>query len=365
MACPVESVKRNLSQLLHESHEESWTPEFNSAIVAILNDDIIRDIFLCSCLQGPGHQSTTAPNVQDMPSAGIQASRRLLATCIMSDRPWLIMKFLQCDVNDAKFQAFNSEEDLKRGAGIDRVDARILLRTKYLFFGINFFKYLHSWSRRDRPQSEERNWIINELLELMRKIALPSNEREERIQADSKIDKLIIRKTDATAMDRVEIMPSKSRNEIISIQSLGYLVLDVLWFLHGGAKAVDDFDKLRMSGLKSILKHSATLMDLDPETSMAFEMAWIMIQPREKSCLRPAPDGSQDYHYIHTEFRKIWPSSVIHSFLSQDPNRSPDLISISTNQNSSQSSSHFEELEEARGFRWLYVDPAANLGITC
>jgi len=270
------------------------------------------------------------------------------------------MKFLQNDMNDARFQAVTSEEDLKRGLGIDRVDARILLRTKYLFFGINFFKYLHSWRQRDRPQSEERNWIINELLELMRKIASPSNDREERIQADCKIDKLIIRKTDATATDRVEIIPSKSRNEIISIQSLGYLVLDVLWFLYGGAVAVDAFDKLRMSSLKAILKNSATLMDLDPETSMAFEMAWIMIQPKDKSCLRPAPDGSQDYHYIHTEFRKVWPSSVIHTFLSQDPCRSLDIISISTNQNSSQSSSHFEELEEARGFRWLSVGPTSN-----
>ncbi len=104
-------------------------------------------------------------------------------------------------------------------------------------------------------------------------------------------------------------------------------------------------------------------MDLDPETSMAFEMAWIMIQPREKSCLRPAPDGSQDFHYIHTEFRKIWPSSVIHSFLPQDPSQNLDIISISTNQNSSQSSCYFEELKEARGFRWLSVGPASNLGI--
>lgn len=346
MACPIASAESNLITLL-KSREENW----NQKLGNIFNDGAIRDISFCSCLQslGPHQMMPTAANID---LTKFRKSLRLVATCIVSKRPQLITTFIRGDFDDARFKTATIAEDITRHYQVGRLDAQLLLRNKSLFCGINLTRYLRSVKTRDRPSVVERNWLIDELLELMRKIAKPRGEFESDMSS-MKMCHLTIRDSDAAAIDRIARGPLRTRNDAMSVQSLGYLILDILWFILGGGGAVIAFDNERVVNLDSVI-NIATAFDNDKETeetrlSIAFEMVWMMIQP--KLCLNTSGEDEDNYLYLHDVFRRIWPVSEMHPI--DDPNPRPN--SISTNPSSNLSASHFSEIPEAQVFRWMYV----------
>lgn len=346
MACAVERVRHELCDLLDTS-TESWTPQFEERITAIFNDEIVGNMFRCSCLQPPDGQ---ARGLQ-LSLASIQRSRRLFATCIIAGKSRLVISFLRSRFDDSGFEASNSEGLLVRSTGIDRVDAKILLGMKHLFFGINLAMYLRSTREKDRPNLEERNWLLDEVLEAVRKIAFasPTDPRTLRYPATSRIGDLIIRKDGARATDRRDTSPSKIRRDQITTQSLGYLVLDLIWFILGGGQYVIWLDNYRSEGVNWVKQLSTAALERKPDLLMAFEMVWILIQPPQKSFTLI---GEDEFQYVHTQFHRIWPSTTVGIILTRDSNQSGDS-SISTVGVSAVRRQDFKELRGARDFRWM------------
>lgn len=346
MACPIATVESNLKSLL-KSHEENWIPKLQN----IFNDGVIGDILLCSYLQDQGPHRTM-PTAADIKLTTFKESLRLVATCIVSGRPQLVPILLKADFDDAKFKGATIADDITKYCQVKQQDAQTLLRNKSWFFGINLTKYLRSVKTRDRPTIRERNWLIDELLELMRKISKPRGVYEEEMSI-MKMGHLTIRDSDAAATNRSLRTPPRTRDDAMSVQSLGYLILDILWFIHGGGGAVIAFDKKRIVTLESVA-NIAMSFDNDRESeetrlSIAFEMVWMMIQP--KLCLNTSGEDEDNYLYLHDVFRRIWPTSEMHPI--DDLNPRPN--SISTNPSSNLSASHFIEIPEAQIFRWMYV----------
>jgi hypothetical protein len=268
MACPLDAVKRKLIELLEKSHEPNWSKSLDSRLSAIFDDGIVQDLASCSCFQGLGIEL----------AAGITSRRRLFATCIIIEKPNLINNFLLSDFDDNKFVAARSDCDVIH---VNRHDATILWKAKYLFFGVKLARYLRSSATNNRPGDEERNWLINELLELLRKFAKPTNDREVELRYNTTTHNVAIGRIDISEVDQTEVTILTTPNDAITIHSIGFLILDILWFIRGGRLAVTAFDDQRTATLHLIRKFSTPLIDLEGSNnalSQAFEMAWVMIQ---------------------------------------------------------------------------------------
>ena len=342
MACAVERVKHELCLLL-DSSIEIWTREFEQKLPTIFNDEAVRAMFRCSCMQRPGEQAFQPPR------ESIQRSRRLFATCLIAGKSRLVISFLCLSplFDDSEFEASNDEGLLERKTGISRGDAKILLGMKHLFFSVNLAMYLRSSRQDDPPGRKEINWLLDEVLETVRKIAFASPS-DRRYHDPQSIGDLVIRKNAARAVDRTATSRSKIRRDPITTQSLGFLVLDLIWFILGGGRHVALLDNTRSEGVDWVKRLPVNEFELEPDLLMAFEMVWILIQPPQGSFTLI---GEYEFQYVHTQLRTIWPSTTVDTILPRDGDKSRDG-SISTLDRGSVRCA-FQEVEGAEGFRWM------------
>lgn len=342
MDCAVERAKHELCLLL-DSSIEIWTPEFEQKLPAIFNDEAVRAMFKCSCMQRPGGQAFQPP------TGSIQRSRRLFATCIIAGKSRLIISFLRLSppFDDSEFEASNNEGLLERKTRIGKGDAKILLEWKHLFFSVNLAMYLRSSRQDDPPGREEINWLLDEVQKTVKKIASDGLSHM-RYHAPQSIGDIVIRKSAARAVDRTANLRSRILRHPITTQSLGFLVLDLIWFILGGGRNVVWLDKTRSEGVDWVKRLSLKEVELEPDLLMAFEMVWILIQPPQGSFTLI---GEYDFHYVHAQLQTIWPSTTVGTILPSDGDRSRDG-SISTLDTGSVRCD-FKEVEGAEGFRWM------------
>ncbi|EKD13632.1 hypothetical protein MBM_08350 [Drepanopeziza brunnea f. sp. 'multigermtubi' MB_m1] len=262
VAYQADRLKAKLEMLLERHfHDKDWIQKLDNEISVILDEESLRAMFNCSCeicIPARGLATSSSNRGGELQLDGVGDSLRLLATCILAEKPFLIILLLSVDIDDDAFEECKSETQLVGLARIALVDARILLQLKGLFFGVGIMRYLRSSRKEDIPQEAERAWILTEILELTRKLSFPTDAFDEEIR-DMMIGQLTFATTAQMATDRT-----------ISSQSLGFIIMDMIWFL----------------------------------LAQAFEVAYILIQPTGRLGLNGTP--GENYAYADLHLRRLW-----------------------------------------------------------
>lgn len=350
-------------------HDEDWILTVDDKIQDILDEDSLKAMFTCICTKCRLARrlaiSSSGQNGEGLQLDGIPDAFRLLAMCILAERPFLISLLLSRDTDDEVFEDCKSETQLVDETGIALEDARTLLRLKGLFFGASMMRYLRSPKKEeDKPQDGERTWLLNEILELTRKLSSPNDANELDIQS-LMIGQLTFTSTKRMDTDRLNEFFPELWDDEVSVQSLGFLVMDMIWFLVGGSSMVMYMDALRskptsrpvgpLDWIKTISKEAFAKLEAEPELAQAFEVAFILIQPNGRFGLDGTPE--ENYAYADMHLRKLWPVSFL-----EDPfrveghrsNRSLDVWSVSTKASGESADSSYLEVE-GNVFKWLLV----------
>ncbi|KAK2623590.1 hypothetical protein QTJ16_007144 [Diplocarpon rosae] len=339
VACPSDFLKASIEMLVeHHFQDDDWWQTLDERISVILDEDSLKAMFTCSCTKCRLARRLTISSMKN--GGGLQLDRiedslRLLAMCILAEKPFLISVLLSVEVDDRVFEEFSSETQVVDETGIAIGDARVLLRFKGLFFGVGILRYLRSSRKEDMPQDGERTWILNEMLELTRMLSSPSDGQED-IQEKS-IGQLTFTTTRRMAADRLNEDFPELWTDQVSPQSIGFLVMDMIWFLVGGSALA--FAKL----------------ESEPELAQAFEVAYILIQP----CGRFGIEGSpgEKYTYADLHLRKLWSNEFLESPTragGSKHKRSLDVCSISTRSSTMDTADTANYVEiEGDVFKWI------------
>ncbi|PBP26347.1 hypothetical protein BUE80_DR002605 [Diplocarpon rosae] len=368
VACPSDFLKASIEMLVeHHFQDDDWWQTLDERISVILDEDSLKAMFTCSCTKCRLARRLTISSMKN--GGGLQLDRiedslRLLAMCILAEKPFLISVLLSVEVDDRVFEEFSSETQVVDETGIAIGDARVLLRFKGLFFGVGILRYLRSSRKEDMPQDGERTWILNEMLELTRMLSSPSDGQED-IQEKS-IGQLTFTTTRRMAADRLNEDFPELWTDQVSPQSIGFLVMDMIWFLVGGSALVIYIDGLRsrpnsrppvtsFDWIKRIPKKAFAKLESEPELAQAFEVAYILIQP----CGRFGIEGSpgEKYTYADLHLRKLWSNEFLESPTragGSKHKRSLDVCSISTRSSTMDTADTANYVEiEGDVFKWI------------
>lgn len=372
VACPSDRLKAKLDTLVAQHfHDEDWMETVDDRIYALFDEDSLKAMFTCSCTKCRLARrlaiASSSQNGEGLQLDGMGDALRLLAMCILASKPFLIAVLLARGVDDDSFDDCRAETHLVEDTGIALEDARTLLRLKGLFFGVGITQYLRSSKKDDKPEDAERTWMLNELLELTRRLSSPNDPSERELQVKM-VGQLTFTTTRKMATDRKNDVFPELWDDQMSLQSLGYLVIDMIWFLVGGSAMVKYMDELRLMELqrqrttsrntpyewiKAISKDAFQELESEAELAQAFEVAYILIQPNGRFGL----DGTTEENYIYADakLRKLWPVSFLEYPVRDHgnrPNRSLDVWSISTRGSAEAADGGYVEMEEDV-FKWL------------
>jgi hypothetical protein len=212
--------------------------------------------------------------------------------------------------------------------------------------------------------------MLNEILELTRKLSSPNDASEREIQ-ESMIGNLTFTTTRRMATDRLNEFFPELWDDQVSVQSLGFLIIDMIWFLIGGSSMVMYLDGVRsmdaqrqkpaaraatpFDWIKAISKEAFAKLETEPELAQAFEVAYILIQPNGRFGLDGTPE--ENYTYADTHLRKLWPVNFLEDPFrvgGHRPNRSLDVWSISTKGSAEAADVNYVEME-GNVFKWLIL----------
>jgi hypothetical protein len=282
-----------------------------------------------------------------------------LATCIISRRPWLIYNFLEGDIDDDKFNNYVTEIEFPDPSNISLEDATVLLRHKELFFDggrINLFKHIRSTKPKDRPSNEERNWLINELLSLLAKLAL-APDQSRKIPKEARIRDITIRDSPSRPDDRKEASNEVSAgqssqeaimnlgDERVCMQSLGYLLFDLIWFFAGGGNCVLALDENRTQGVEWIKKTFWKELNQLPDLYNVFQIVRIMICPDPEFGFSKNDEGRENFRHISKLLHDIWPHITSEQVIDPQKGKETDAASLLGRGLSSRGTSKFEEVD--------------------
>ncbi|KAK6581155.1 hypothetical protein PZA11_006643 [Diplocarpon coronariae] len=284
--------------------------------------------------------------------------------CILAERPFLISVLLSVEVDDRVFAGFASERQLVDETGLALGDARTLLRFKGLFFGLGITRYLRSARKEDVPPDGERTWILHEMLELTRMLSFPGGAPQD--LHDRTIGDLTFTTTRRMATDRVNDAFPDLGADPVAPQSLGFLIMDMIWFLVGGSALVVYMDALRSRSssrpaatpfewIKRIPKKAFAKLESEPELAQAFEIAYILTHPAGRFGIDGSPRDAYSYADLH--LRKLWPKFFLEGpargASAQQP-RGRDASSISTRSSATEMADPASYVEiEGDVFRWI------------
>lgn len=350
----LEQLKGKLSELKDDFHQNDLTSISDERIRSILSTVILHAPCSVSCARCPQFRPDYPIRFERKETA-----QRLFAMCILVDDPFLICQLLTKGLDDAKFGACKSEEDLVRDTSIPPGTAKELFKLKDSFFRVSIVKYIRSKrADNDLPEDAERHFVMDELLIMMEQL-------EARAKAGRRysisIGELTIKKSSKMVYERpIGRCPPFWDGEV-SIQTLGSLVLDVIWFLIGGSQNVLRLDGHRFrdtwtaAWVRLIPPEEIKRLRSEPKLEKAFELAWIMIQPRGPFGLSGI--DVDDYHWAVVHFHQIWPQIEEDNIEDPGPSRSrsPDAMSVSTRNPGIDRFSASESYEEinAPDLRWL------------
>ncbi|KAH8669673.1 hypothetical protein BGZ60DRAFT_515286 [Tricladium varicosporioides] len=328
MNCLVDRTKRQLHGLLIISQQPGWRDGLDVELDAILGHSS-SNIFSCPCTSCQG-SLTTENQTSDQTQDGVHLEQmhryiRLLATCIIADYPFLIFKLASKGFDDAQFNSCTDAFVISAIPGITEKQAKRLFALKHSFLDggrVNLFRYLRSTrpnqappgKRDDVPSDAERNWLLDEMLELLRILALPQTAAERKLPEDCRIGDITIRiDPERMAADR---HPKESTrvnmcHGLITVQSVGYLILDLIGFIIKGGYWIWYQDAKR--GRPGNNYNWAKKLPLEELTGQpgyrdlieAFELAWIMIQ-EDQDFTFPQIPGRNTFEYIYEQFAKVW-----------------------------------------------------------
>jgi hypothetical protein len=360
--CATEKLKTKLEQLKGELNK--LLEEFRKLDLTSIPEEKIRSILspvtLCAPCSRPCARCQQFETACPIQFEHIASAQRLFVICILIDDPLLICLLLSKGFNDAKFGACRSEEDLIKDAGISPNAAKALLNLKHPFFRVSIVKYIRSRRQdNDCPQDTERNFVMDEMLDLMGKLEVRAKAGQNGTQKSIRIEDLTFAKSSPLIYDRPIRQCPPSWDDEVSVQSLGFLLLDIIWFLIGGSNTVLRLDKFRygdawtVEGVKLTPKEELQKLGNEPKLETAFELAWILVQPSGKFGLSGV--NGRNYHWAVEHFHKIWPQMDFDIIQDPEPSRSPDAMSVSTSNHGADGFSHFEAYEEidAPETRWL------------
>jgi len=362
--CATEKLKSKLEQL--NGRLNKLLEDFREQELTSIPEDKIRVILSSVALHAPC--SVACAQCQQLAAAypirfeGIDHAQRLFAICILIDDPLLICLLLGKGFDDARFGACRSEEDLINGATVSSITAKALLDLKHSFFRIGIVKYVRSKRLdNDCPQNSERNFVMDEMLDLMAKLEKRAEAGQEGTQRRIRIGELTFAKPSQVTYDRPMRQGPPIWDDEVSVQSLGFLLLDVIWFLIGGSKTVLRLDNFRyrdvwtVEWVKLTPKEELLKLENEPKLEKAFELAWVLVQPSGEFGLSGLE--IENYHWAVDHFHKIWSQMDFDVIQDPEPTRSPDAMSVSTRNFGTEGIPHFEPYEEidAPELRWLWV----------
>jgi hypothetical protein len=348
--------------LLSNPQDKDWAKTRAEEIDDILSHTIIRDVLSCPCVECKEGWSRSAPilgnNDISFWVGKMGKFKRLFATCIIADRPYLIYSFLQRDFDDGQFDECITATDLVEEVSLSVENAKSLLCKKEAFFDggrISLFTYIRSTKPTgDRPSVEERNWLIDELLMLLEQLALEAGASSRKLPEDATISEITIRDSPKRPPDRDEQAITNLGDERLCMESLGYLILDLICFIAGGGRYVQSLDKCRTPGLNWVKERDWTILDHIAELPKAFQLVWFMIYPNEDFGLSKNDHGNDNFKYVAQQFRRIWPNTTKHPVNDPEKEKNSDLISLSSQGLGNPGNSTYEEIQPGT-FRWMYV----------
>ncbi|KAL2061386.1 hypothetical protein VTL71DRAFT_7659 [Oculimacula yallundae] len=349
LACPTDWLKSRLDMLVEDHfHDQDWLQTVDDRIQSIFDEDSLKAMFTCTCskcrLARRLAIASSIPQRGGLQLDGVSDAFRLLAMCILAGKPFLISLLLSREIDDEVFEVCNSETQMVDATGISLDDARTLLKLKNLFFGVSIMRYLRSSKSEDKPQDGERTWLLNEILELTRKLSSPDDASERDLRS-MMVGQLVFTTTKRMDGERLNGNFPELWDDDMSVQSLGFLVMDMPTSRPSGA-----FD-----WLKTISKEAWNDLDAEPELAQAFEVAYILIQPNGRFGLDGTPE--QNYSYADMNLRKLWPVTF-----PDDPfrvggnlsNRSLDIWSIPAKAPGDQADGDYLEMA-GNVFKWLLL----------
>ncbi|KAI6707838.1 hypothetical protein JHW43_009632, partial [Diplocarpon mali] len=368
VVCPADALKAALDELVgNHFHEEDWWQSLDERIGLLLDEDSLDAMFACACNKcrlARRLAISSSKSGGGLQLDGIEDALRLLAMCILAERPFLISVLLSVEVDDRVFAGFASERQLVDETGLALGDARTLLRFKGLFFGLGITRYLRSARKEDVPPDGERTWILHEMLELTRMLSFPGGAPQD--LHDRTIGDLTFTTTRRMATDRVNDAFPDLGADPVAPQSLGFLIMDMIWFLVGGSALVVYMDALRSRSssrpaatpfewIKRIPKKAFAKLESEPELAQAFEIAYILTHPAGRFGIDGSPRDAYSYADLH--LRKLWPKFFLEGpargASAQQP-RGRDASSISTRSSATEMADPASYVEiEGDVFRWI------------
>jgi hypothetical protein len=355
------SAKRHLLVLLMRPQDQDWAKTCAEEIEDILNDITIGDVLSCSCPECKEGRRSSASIIANNETSSwarkMEKSKRIFATCIIADQPYMIYLFLRCDFDDIQFDECITTTDLTEEIGLSLKNAQLVLCAKEAFFDggrISLFTYIRSTKPRgDRPPSlEERNWLIDELLNLLEKLALAPDACARKIPRAATIKDITIRDSPVRPLDREEQSVTGLGDQTVCMQSLGYLVLDLICFIAGGGPYVQTVDKRRTSEVDWVKKTDWTILNEIENLPKAFQLAWIMTCPNADFALSKDDHGNDNFKYVAQQFRRIWPHTTSHPLTDPEKEKNSDITSLSSQGLGNPGNSTYEEIEPST-FRWM------------
>jgi hypothetical protein len=340
--------------LLSEDQGQDWAETCIEEIDIILKDDNVTEVLSCSCIRcAEGRRNSASVlgnNDTSFWVSKMHGSRRLFAACIIADLPYLIYSFLDRDFDDSWFDACIDPTKLRDDVKLTLKDAKSLLGEKEKFFDggrISLFTYMRSIRPgRDPPLTEEENWMIDEFLTLLDKLALEPDASARRIPDAAPIKDLMIRDSPARPLDRKAQSVDGLGEQPVCMQSLGHLALDLICFITGGGRYVQALDKSRTSGGDWLKETDWAPLNESENFPKVFQLVRIMICPIEEFGVSKDDHGKDNFKHISQQFHRIWPHHTNeHSYTDPERVRNSDATSLSSQGLGNPGNSPYEEIE--------------------
>jgi hypothetical protein len=376
-------ARHRLRLLLMESDDPSWSQTYNREFEDIFKDSRVTGFLRCSCTRCHETRGQREPVLDDDEFASLleklKRSWRLFATCIISDCPLLIYLFLQLEFEDIKFDQCMSETELRVKTGISPDEAKLLLKSKDAFFDgrrVNLFDYIRLTTNSPCPQPPERKWLQEEMLALLEKLALPEGACARRLPRDTRIGDITVRdfmhRTDGapegvsgSSNEEEPIQVRAYRETPVSMRALGYVMVDVIFFLLDGYHGVSWLDRNRLMNAEwlreSLTKDLSTRprqflreIDKDTELKRSFELAWVMTCPNENFGFQKGSEGKDEYGTVSQHFRRTWQSALYPPSNDRETERSSEAPTFSIRSARSPRTNDYREIAP-NTFRWMQV----------
>jgi hypothetical protein len=347
-------AKRHLFLLLSDPQEQDWTETCIKEIDDILNDGKATEVLSCSCsgcAEGRRRSvSVLGNNDTSFWVSKMHGSKRLFAACIIADLPYLIYSFLDRGFDDSRFDACIDPTKLRDDVNLPLKNAKSLLDEKEKFFDggrISLFTYMRSIKPGgDPPSKEEENWVIDEFLTVLDKLALEPDASARKIPDAAPIKDLMIRDSPARPLDRKAQSVDGLGEQLVCMQSLGHLALDLICFIAGGGGYVQALDKSRTSGVDWLKEKDWAPLNETENFPKVFQLVRIMICPNEEFGVSKDNHGKDNFKHISQQFHRIWPRHTSENS-NADPERvrNSDATSLSSQGLGNPGSSPYDEIE--------------------